>query len=76
LSPGTAYRRYSCASRRNLLSAAPRFGLTRDEGGDVIDEIKTVVEADWRGEVLRQGGSERDCAVIEGAFSYPGFELP
>lgn len=62
------------ARRDNLLSQAPRFGLRPDEAGALIDEIKEIVERHWRGEVLRQGGSEGDCRAIEPAFAYPGFE--
>ena len=64
------------ANRQNLLSASPRFGLTRAGAGELIDDIKSVVEADWHREVLDQGGSEQDCAAIQIAFNYPGFELP
>jgi serine/threonine-protein kinase HipA len=62
------------ARRDNLLSQSPRFGLIPEEAGAVIDQVREVVSAHWRTEVLRQGGSEHDCSVIEPAFFYPGFE--
>lgn len=64
------------ATRANLVSRAPRFGLTADEASAIIDEMKGVVAQFWRADVLRSGGSERDCAAIEPAFVYPGFEYP
>ncbi|WP_420130112.1 hypothetical protein [Longimicrobium sp.] len=36
--------------------------------------MKATVAQHWRAEVVRQGGGERDCHVIEPAFHYPGFE--
>jgi serine/threonine-protein kinase HipA len=62
------------ARRDNLLSQSVRFGLHADEASAVIDEMKAIVERHWRAEVLRHGGSERDCHVVEPAFHYPGFE--
>jgi serine/threonine-protein kinase HipA len=62
------------ARRDNLLSQSVRFGLHMDEASAVIDKMKAMVEQHWRAEVLRQGGSERDCQVVEPAFRYPGFE--
>lgn len=67
--------RFGRAARRdNLLSQSVRFGLHPDEASAVIDEMKLVVTQHWRVEVVRQGGSERDCRVVEPAFHYPGFE--
>jgi serine/threonine-protein kinase HipA len=62
------------ARRDNLLSQSVRFGLHADEASAVIDEMKATVARHWSAEVLRQGGSEHDCHVIEPAFHYPGFE--
>lgn len=39
-----------------------------------IEGMRKIVSRFWRAEVLRNGGSERDCQVIEAAFVYPGFE--
>lgn len=63
------------ASRENLVSQSPRFGLDEAEANGVIDEMKGIVARFWRTEVLRLG-SARDCDVIEPAFVYPGFEYP
>lgn len=62
------------ASRENLISQSPRFGLNPDEANRIVDEMKEVVARFWRTEVRRHGGSERDCDVIAPAFAYPGFE--
>jgi len=62
------------ATRGNLLSQSMRFGLRPDDANAVVDEMAATVARFWRGDVLRNGGSERDCRVIEPAFTYPGFE--
>lgn len=64
------------ARRDNLLAGAARFGLSREEAGGIIDEMKQTVAREWRPEVLRQGGTAGDCDAIAPAFVYPGFELP
>jgi len=62
------------ATRENLLSQSMRFGLRADEANAIVDVMAATVARFWRAEVLRHGGSERDCEVIEAAFTYPGFE--
>jgi serine/threonine-protein kinase HipA len=62
------------ATRENLLSESMRFGLRPDEANGMIDEMTEIVARSWREEVLRNGGSARDCDVIAPAFTYPGFE--
>lgn len=62
------------ATRENLLSQSLRFGLQAVDANAIIDEIAATVTQFWRRDVLRHGGSERDCEVIERAFTYPGFE--
>lgn len=62
------------ARRDNIVSQAARFGLHADEASAIIDEMRTTVEASWRAEILRQGGSRHDCDVVETAFLAPGFE--
>lgn len=62
------------ATRENLLSQAPRFGMRADEANAVVGEMREIVGRFWRAEVLRNGGSARDCEVIEGVLVYPGFE--
>jgi serine/threonine-protein kinase HipA len=62
------------ARRDNLLAGAPRFGLDTDEAAAIIDDMKRLVAGEWQAEVLRQGGTAGDCAVIAPAFVYEGFE--
>ncbi len=62
------------ATRENLVSQSPRFGLRLDEANAIVDEVWETVLRNWRPEVLRHGGGERDCRTIEPAFVYPGFE--
>lgn len=62
------------ATRENLLSQSLRFGLTAEDAGAVIDEMRETVSRFWRADVLRRGGDDRDCNIIEPAFTYPGFE--
>lgn len=64
------------ASRHNLLSAAGRFGLEREEAGGIVEEIRGVVGQRWHAEVRAQGGSELDCERIASAFLHEGFDYP
>ncbi len=64
------------ARRDNLVAGAPRFGLGPDDAAHIIDEMKQTVAKHWRAEVRRLGGTEGDCALIEPAFVYAGFEYP
>lgn len=63
------------ASRENLLSEAPRFGLDVDEASDAIDEMKALIQDHWSAEILAAEGTEEDCEATRGAFLYPGFEI-
>ena len=58
----------------NLLSAAPRFGSSREDASAVIDEILDVVESGWRSAIMDHRGSEDDCQAVSGAFVYEGFD--
>lgn len=71
LEAGT-YNRY--ANRQNLLSQCARLRLSRDRANAIIDAAKTVVASRWREYVRNAGGTEADCAAVERAFVYPGFE--
>jgi serine/threonine-protein kinase HipA len=62
------------ATRQNLLSASPRFGLTPDDASRVIDGMVDIVRRCWRTDVVLHGGTESDCAAIEAAFVHGGFE--
>jgi serine/threonine-protein kinase HipA len=62
------------ARRDNMLSQAPRFGMSLEDANAVIDEIKQVVGAEWRQLVRAAGGSDADVEAVERAFIYEGFE--
>jgi hypothetical protein len=62
------------ATRENLLSASPRFGLTPDDASRVIDGMVEVIRRYWQSDVFSHGGTEADCAAIEAAFVNSGFE--
>ena len=64
------------ATRYNLLSAAPRFGLTPEHADAIIDEMVDVVQREWKAAVVAMGGSKKDCEAVAGAFVYAGFEYP
>lgn len=64
------------ARRENLLSSSGRFGLAAPEAARIIDEMRAIVSNEWRSEVRRRGGSQRDCERIQPAFDYPGFDYP
>jgi serine/threonine-protein kinase HipA len=64
------------ARRDNMLSLAPRFGLAPEEANAAIDEIKRLVNAEWRKAVRAAGGSDADADTVERAFAYEGFEYP
>lgn len=51
------------ARRDNLLAGAGRFGLEKGAAAAIIDGLRQVVAQRWRGEVLRHGGTEGDCAT-------------
>lgn len=61
------------ATKANLLSHAPRFGLAEDEADRVIDDMERTVRARWQEMVARHGASEADRDAIASAFCYPGF---
>lgn len=62
------------ARRTNLLSMAPRFGYSRDEANEVVDEIRDRVAGGWREAIVEAGGTERDLERVAPAVLYPGFE--
>jgi serine/threonine-protein kinase HipA len=70
----TAGVRGRAARRENLLSGAPRFGLTDARARAIIDDVKTAVAGTWEAEVCRLGGTRKDCEAIRPAFVYEGFE--
>lgn len=62
------------ATRQNLTSASPRFGLTPEDASRLIDGMVETVRRYWRPDVFSQGGTEADCAAIEPAFARADFE--
>lgn len=62
------------ARRSNLVSQAARFGLGVDEADAMISAMKSIIAANWEGEVRRHSGTDEDCRRIASAFLYPGFE--
>jgi serine/threonine-protein kinase HipA len=62
------------ATRQNLLSASPRFGLTPDDASRVIDGMMEIIRRYWRPDVFSHGGTKADCAAVEAAFVHSGFE--
>jgi serine/threonine-protein kinase HipA len=63
------------ANATNLLSQAARFLLSDNEAKSIVDAMKERVRGTWYETARAAGVSEKDCARIEGAFDYPGFDL-
>jgi serine/threonine-protein kinase HipA len=64
------------ANEQNLVSQSARFLLDHEEAVAIVAEMKARVRATWNDVARRAGVSERDCERIQGAFVYPGFDLP
>ena len=64
------------ATRVNLVSGSPRFGLTEVQAQHIIAELIGTVRVGWEAEVRRQSGTPADCDAIRSAFVYEGFEYP
>lgn len=64
------------ANAENLLSQSIRFLVKPDEAKALIDAMEQKVKQTWYEVCRREGVSEKDCEMISGAFSYPGFRLP
>ncbi len=62
------------ARRDNILSQAPRFGFASEDANNVIDEMKQLIDAEWRKAVHSAGGNDADVRIVERAFLYEGFE--
>ena len=63
------------ANRSNLLGAAGRFLLGRDEARDIFNRVTETIRGSWRETVRRAGVSERDRERIRDAFLYDGLFL-
>lgn len=62
------------ASADNILSQCLRFLLKRDKAEASVKEMESRVKSTWYQVARRAGVSEADCALISGAFVYPGFD--
>lgn len=60
------------ADRPNLLGAAGRFLLGRDEARAIFNGVTETIRSSWRETMRRAGVSERDCDRIRDAFLYEG----
>ncbi|MFP2960664.1 type II toxin-antitoxin system HipA family toxin [Myxococcus sp. 1LA] len=67
----TQHRR---ATRMNLLSECGRFRLSKEAANQLIDTMKTIVSARWRGAIKDCGGTDADVTAVERAFDFEGFE--
>jgi serine/threonine-protein kinase HipA len=63
------------ANAKNIISQHTRFLLDRDEADKIINHMKAQVDATWYDTVRASGVSQKDAAMIRGAFVYPGFSL-
>jgi serine/threonine-protein kinase HipA len=63
------------ANAENLLSQSARFLLKRDQAEAIVNQMEERVRATWYPVARGAGVSERDCALIAGAFAYPGFRM-
>lgn len=64
------------ANAENILSQCTRFLLKPEDAKEIVDEMEKQVKARWYEVARKVGVTERDCAIIEPAFVYPGFRLP
>ncbi len=60
------------ANRANLLGAAGRFLLRRNDAEALFDRITATIRAFWLTTMRDNGVSERDCDVIRHAMLYDG----
>jgi serine/threonine-protein kinase HipA len=64
------------ANAENLRSQSIRFLVQRDEADQVLADMEHRIKQTWYDVSRKEGVSERDCALLSGAFAYPGFRLP
>ena len=63
------------ANRANLLAAAGRFLLGRDEAKAIFNHVTETIRGSWRQTMRRAGVSDRDSERIRDAFLYDGLFL-
>ncbi len=61
------------ATAQNMLSQAGRFLLTPEEAQNIVKTMIDTVRSSWHKTLRSVGINEQDCAVLSGAFVYPGF---
>jgi serine/threonine-protein kinase HipA len=66
----------AAATRENLLSSAERFQLDRESAAAIIDQVETVVAAEWRRCFEAAGIGQADQAKYQQSFCPPGFRDP
>lgn len=60
------------ASKANLVGAAGRFLLNKDEAAATFARITETVRGAWRATMRRVGVTDQDCEAIASAFLYEG----
>jgi serine/threonine-protein kinase HipA len=61
------------ATAQNMLSQAGRFLLTPEEAQNIVKTMIDTVRSSWHKTLRSVGVNEQDCALLSGAFVYPGF---
>jgi serine/threonine-protein kinase HipA len=61
------------ATAENLVSQSARFLLKTDEAAAIVMQMEHQVRATWYDVARGAGLGAPDCALISGAFVYPGF---
>ena len=62
------------STRVNLLSAVAQFELTTQEAAEIIDEIKGIVDSQWRAHFTARRVTKRDAELLSGCFNHEYFE--
>lgn len=60
------------ANKANLIGAAGRFLLGKDEAAAIFARVTETVRGEWHATMRRAGVSDRDCDAIASAFLYDG----
>jgi serine/threonine-protein kinase HipA len=62
------------ATRENLLSQSPRFGLDVQRAAAIINEIQSTISQRWYPVFREAGVPAADCERVSAAMLNPGFE--
>jgi serine/threonine-protein kinase HipA len=63
------------STRTNLLSAVGQFELTTEEALKVLDDVKAIVDAQWRAYFLKREVNESDTKLLAECFNHEYFEV-